>query len=267
MGDRTRTYRPSRWLYKTMMVVFTITVSAAMAWADDGVDPEADRILREMSDYLAGLPAFSMKADIDNEIVDLEGQKLQLSAYSEIVVQRPDKFHIARRGLFADAEFIFDGKALTLFGKRFNIYMQIESPGGVDDAIRTFEGVTGLDAPGADLLFSDPYAILAEEVTSGAYLGVSYVEGAPCHHLAFRKARVDWQIWVKTGDQPLPMKYVITSKWVTGAPQYTVRPRDWNTNPEIPADAFRFTAPAEAKRIESLLINEMGEFFIAEKGE
>jgi hypothetical protein len=93
---------------------------------------------------------------------------------------------------------------------------------------------TGLNAPGADLLFSDPYAILSAGIESSVYIGIAYVNGIACHHLAFREAKVDWQLWVQTGDEPFPMKYIITSKWVTGAPQYEVRLREWNPNPDKP---------------------------------
>ncbi len=58
---------------------------------------------------------------------------------------------------------------------------------------------------------------------SSGYYGTAYVGGIECHYLSFRSTKVDLQLWVKVGDEPLPMKYVITSKWITGAPQYSVQ--------------------------------------------
>ena len=110
-----------------------------------------------------------------------------------------------------------------------------------------------------DLFYADPYPGLTTDVVSGAYLGWSYVNGVQCHHLAFRAARVDWQIWVQTGDVPLPLKYVITSKWVTGSPQYTARFRDWNTKPKVAASQFEFTPPKGAKRLNSIPVDEAGQ--------
>jgi hypothetical protein len=60
------------------------------------------------------------------------------------------------------------------------------------------------------------------------------------------------------------MKYVITSKWVTGAPQYTARFRNWNTKPGIDASLFEFTAPKGAKKLESIPVNEAGQIVIEE---
>ena len=83
--------------------------------------------------------------------------------------------------------------------------------------------------------------------------------GVECHYLAFRTARFDLQLWVATGDEPLPMKYVITSKWITGAPQYSVQMSNWNLKPQIAAQQFEFSPPQGAKRIDELSVDEAGE--------
>lgn len=231
------------------------------AMSADGIDTDADKILRSMSTYLGGLSSFSVKGDLDDEIVDLAGQKLLFSSSGTIIVDRPGKLYGHRHGPLADMVFVFDGKTLTLNEKNTNVYAQIEGSGTVDDALRTISFV-GLDAPAGDLLYADSYAGLLTDVTKGAYLGTAYVHGVECHHLAFRAARVDWQIWIRTGDTPLPLKYVITSKWVTGAPQHVVRLRDWNTTPQIKADQFTFTIPEGARNLETILVNEVGELMI-----
>jgi hypothetical protein len=236
---------------------FCLAVSPVMS--ADGIDPDVDRILRSMSSYLGGLPAFSMAADIDNEIVDLEGQKLQFSSSAKFIIARPAKFHVQRKGAFADVAIIFDGKTLTLNGKNANAYVQIEGPETIDEATRAIGFETGLDMPAAELLDADPYTDLVSNVMSSDYLGTVYVNGIECHYLTFRAAQVDWQLWVATGDKPLPMKYVITSKWVTAAPQYSIRFLDWDTDPEIAAGQFSFSAPKGARKLDSFPVNVLGE--------
>ncbi len=246
--------------------VFALTIAlvANPVMSAEGVDPEADKILRSMSAYLDKLTAFSVNADIDTEIIDLNGQKLQLSSVASVTIERPGKLYMTKKGMIADAEIIFNGETLTVNGKNLNAYAQFESPGTIDDAIRTLEFETGMDAPGADFLLTDPYGILIDGVKSGAYMGTAYVNGVECHYLAFREDQVDWQIWVKTGDAPLPMKYVITTKWMTGAPQYSLRLRDWNTKPQIDAKRFEFSAPAGAKKIENIKVDELGKLILEE---
>jgi hypothetical protein len=208
-----RLINQTSWCWLVLGIFLSIGLTAAPVSSADGIDPEADKILKSMSSYLAETQAFSVNADIDLEVLTKNGQKLQFSSFATVVLQRPNKFQIQRRGMLADAEFIFDGEMLTLHGKRNNVYAQLGISGTIDDAIRAYELETGIPAPGADLLFADPHAILSTGVENGTYLGTTYVNGIECHHLAFREDRVDWQLWVQSGDRPLPMKYVITSKW------------------------------------------------------
>ena len=243
-------------------VTLIVCVLVVPAMSADTIDPDADKVLKSMSDYLGGLSAFSMNADVDNEIVNLAGQKLQLSSGATIIIERPGKLYIHRQGAYADAEIKFNGEILTLYGKGKNAYMQVNSPGNIDNAIKTLETDIGLDAPGADLLLANPYSSLTDGVTSSAYLGTAYVNGIECHYLTFRAAQVDWQLWIQVGKTPLPMKYIITTKWVTGAPQYSIRFRDWNTKPQIEADQFVFTVPEGAKKLDTLPVNEVGELMI-----
>lgn len=256
-----------RWLALGIALTITISLISAPVMSADSIDPEADRILKSMSSYLAQAKAFSVNADIDIEVVTKNGQKLQLSSFATVVLQRPNNFQIERRGMLADTKLIFDGKTLTLYSNKRNVYAQIDLQGSIDDAIRTFELETGIPAPGADILFADPYAILSTGVENSTYLGTAYINGIECYHLAFREDEFDWQIWIQVGDQPLPMKYVITSTWQTGAPQYELRLRDWVINPEINDGMFTFSAPQGATRLESLPVNDFDELTSTEEGQ
>ena len=64
------------------------------------------------------------------------------------------------------------------------------------------------------------------------------------------RREVDWQIWIEVGPQPIPRKYVITSRAVTGAPQYTLRIKEWRMDPQVAASAFAFSPPAGAQKVD-----------------
>jgi hypothetical protein len=223
------------------------------------VSESANEILRNMSDYFGKLATFSMDYDADTEIITSEGQKLQLGASGKIVIRRPDGAHITRDGVVASTETFYDGKTLTLFGKKINSYYQVGSRDGLDAAIDHFRMETGMDAPGADLLLQDSYSALIDGVQSGEYISDDYVDGVQCYHLAFREADVDWQLWVRADDHPVPMKYVITTKWLTGAPQYSIRLRNWNFEPQISDDTFNFTPPEGAFKMDHIEVSQTGE--------
>jgi hypothetical protein len=139
-----------------------------------------------------------------------------------------------------------------------NLYIQREAPGTIDDIIRLVEFETGLPVVGADLMFADAYSILSPGITEAAYLGTVVIDGTEAHHLAFRGDEADWQLWVKTGEQPLPTKYVITSKWLMGAPQFSLRFHDWNTAERFSAGEFSFIAPADAREVDIMLVDLLG---------
>jgi hypothetical protein len=229
------------------------------------IDPDADTILKSMSDFMGKLKAFSVDYDIDTEVVDRTGQKLGFSSSGQLVLERPGKLHATRQGAVANAEIFFDGKTLSLYGKNLNAYLQRDVQGTIDDAIEFVRGDLSLDAPGADLLASDIYSGLMSDTEEGAYIGVASLSGKKAHHLAYRTDQVDWQIWVQADGDPLPLKYVITSKWITGAPEYSVRLFNWNASPKLEGAKFTFAPPADAKKLETITTNPMGE--IATEGE
>jgi hypothetical protein len=96
-------------------------------------------------------------------------------------------------------------------------------------------------------------------VLDAKHIGQGVIEGVECEHLAFRTLDTDWQIWVETGDHPIPRKYVITSKATAAAPQYTITIRDWKTDAQASADAFTFKPPANAKKADFAALSDIDE--------
>jgi hypothetical protein len=243
-------------------VAITVALSAAPAWSQRAIDADADTILHAMTDQLKTLTSFNVEYDTDHEIVDKQGQKIQYSASGTLAVSRPSGLWMTRKGPYADVEAFFDGKAVSLYGKGLNVYAQVDSPGpSIDEALQEFRISTGLDAVGADLLAADPYLVLTDGVVSGSLVGSAYVGGVECDHLAFRNDLVDWQIWISKGNRKLPMKYVITTKWVTGAPQYTLRVRNWSTE-KVDVQMFSFKPPAGAKKLDAVYSDAVGDLVL-----
>jgi hypothetical protein len=60
------------------------------------------------------------------------------------------------------------------------------------------------------------------------------------------------------------MKYVITTKWLTGAPQFSIRFRKWDTKTGIDSGQFKFSVPPGAKRIGTIRTDDVGELIIEE---
>jgi len=209
----------------------------------------AKKQLKAMSDYMAAQKAFSFDYDTYLEVVSKEDQKLGLASSGTIAVNRPDKVRATRAGGFANIEFVFDGKTVTMLGKNKNAYAQADATGTIDQMVDVMRDKYHRPVPGADLLMSNIYDQLMPEVTDAKDLGSGVISGVECDHLAFRTKDVDWEIWVAQGSQPYPCRYVITSTQVNGAPQYTIDLSAWKAGTEVASDRFSLEAPAGARKL------------------
>jgi hypothetical protein len=224
-----------------MMLGTSMTASADEA--------DAKRLLKSMSEYLAAQQAISFAYDAVLEVVTEDEQILALASSGDVTLNRPDKILATRSSGFADVEMSFDGKTLTLLGKNLNIYAQQDATGTVDqlvDELRKHKR----PLPAADLLLTDSYEALMQDVVDVKDLGSGVIGGVECDYLAFRAKEVDWQIWIAQGERPYPCRYVINSKSIDGEPQYSIQVGDWKTGDEVAATDFSFTPPADAKKVD-----------------
>lgn len=232
-------------------LIMTVALSApAIAQQPPRIEPKADEILKQMGDLLKASKSLSFDAHAVADQLSPEGQKLQYAKNQKITLRRPDKLACDMTGDNDELKFRYDGQKVTLFNPRTNSYGSIEAPKTIEDTLDLLAQKFGVAIPLADLLFSDPYLCLTENVRSGQYLGIGYVFDAKCHHLAFRQSAVDWQIWIDAGEKPLPRKVVITFKESPGHLQYTAFLNNWNLAAESNDAAFTFTPPTDAKKVE-----------------
>ena len=203
-----------------------------------------------MSDYVTSQKNITATYDSDIEVITADLQKLQFTSSGQLSLSRPDKLRASRTGGYADVEFVFDGKTFTVHDRDGKAYAQAEVGGSIDQLVERLRNEFSVEAPGADLVLTGSFERLTEDVIDGKHIGLGVVNGVECEHLAFRGVETDWQIWIEAGSRPIPRKYVITNKAVTGAPQYTLRIRDWQTDAQVASDAYAFNAPAGASKVE-----------------
>ena len=226
--------------------------AAPQAQSRKSIDPKAEQTLRQMADYLAGLKSFKVHSSAIDEVVLTSGQKIQLASESRVAVERPNRLLSEQLGAATGLAFYYDGKTMTLACKANNSYATAPAPTTLDATIDKARKQFQIEAPGADLLYSQPYEILTEQVTGGKFIGREIVEGVPTNHLAFEGEEVDWQIWIKEGSQPLPVRFVIVSKTVKGQPEFAVQLSDWDTQAKLDDSTFAFQPAAGAKPVQAL---------------
>ena len=234
----------------TVALMFAAVSSAA---ADKPVsanlhDAEAEALLKKMSDYMSGLKSLSADFFVFDEQIMGDGFKLSVLRSGSIKIRLPNKLYIARKGVLRDQEVFFDGSNLVVYGKNLGMVIDVPVKGDVDAALDVATDTFGAELPGRDIFSRDAYKPLMDAITESISLGSVKIGDAICRQLAFRTDEVDLQLWVREGGQPLPCRYTITSKWTTGAPQYTVTFSNWQVNQELPDSDFTFTAPAGTQK-------------------
>jgi hypothetical protein len=220
-----------------------IAFTAQSARGDD-----AAKVLKAMTDYTAAQKSISATFDSDIEVVTPELEKIQFTSSGKLQLTRPDKLRIRRTGGYADVELVYDGKTVSIYGNNAKAYAQAELAGTIDQLVDLIQAKSGAAMPGTDLLLSNAYDEMMSNVIAAQHIGQGVIDGVECEHLAFRAVDTDWQIWIESGARPVPRKYVITSKTLAGAPQYTLRIKDWKTEAVADADAFVFKPPADATK-------------------
>ena len=233
--------------FATAAALTAAAFTAAPAGAA-GIDPEADAALRGMCAALAGLTAFTVTSGATTEVILRDGRKLQLVATTTAIVDRGKGFRMRRQGPAGATEAVHDGETLTIWSEALGGFAATPAPGGVDEGLDALLAVFGEGAAGgADLLYADPCGNLMNGADQGDYIGTTTVGGLSAHHLSYRAADHDWQIWIRDGEQALPVRYVITAKWVAGAPEFTAQFHDWAF---VANDDFTFTPPEGAREID-----------------
>ena len=248
--------------FRAMIRVSATALSVAIFATGTGHGACADdsaTLLKAMTDYTAAQKSISATFDSNIEVITPELQKIQFTSSGQLKLSRPDKLRVRRTGGYADVELVFDGKTVSLYGNNAKAYAQADMAGTIDQLVEGIQAKTGGAMPGTDLLLANSYDVLTSDVIEGHHVGQGVVDGVECEHLAFRGHDTDWQIWIQTGAQPIPRKYVITSKTLAGAPQYTLRIKEWKADAIADADAFAFKPPEGATKV-SLDSDVMMEF-------
>jgi hypothetical protein len=238
--------------HRLLLIGALVGGTAAAVESKGAIDPKADAQLHRMSDYLANLKTFRVDTStVDETKVDENGQKVQELAESKMVIRRPGELRIDHAGPNGKVVFRADGKQLSVFNADKNIYATKPASGDLGQTADEARGELKVNAPGVDLLASNPYEALTDGLSEAHYLGlVPMGNGVMAHHLAAtRKNGISYQIWIQDGAEPVPLRYVVTGKSMRGAPQFTIELRNWQPNVQVPADSFQFTPPAGARKV------------------
>lgn len=231
-------------------------IGAAPAQSDSA---DARQIVREMSAYIAAQKDLSGDFDVALDVTTPQLEKITFQSSGTVLMSRPGKMHSTRTGGYSEMELVGDGTTATVIDRAHGAYAQASYAGTIDSLIDTLRTTYSIEMPAGDLLMTDSYDRLMAGVVEAKHIGVGVIDGHECEHLAFRNDDTDWQLWVRTGPDPLPCKYLISSKKVVGYPTYTIEFRNWSTGKRAGERAFHFSPTAGLRKVGFDQMSAVGE--------
>ena len=226
--------------------------AAPAARARGEIEPEAVQALQKMSAYLGTLQAFEVRSQTSLDVVTVADQRVQLDGVVTYKVRRPDGFVIDVDSDLKKRRFIYDGKKFTVLAPKLDFYAQADAPPTIRETLNQIFDRFGISLPLEDLFrWNDPSSARSDQLQAGFKVGTATIDGAETDQYAFREADVDWQVWIRRGDQPVPLKVVIVDRTDPANPAYTAR-LSWNVAPTLTAADFVFAPDKDAKQIKLL---------------
>jgi hypothetical protein len=214
----------------------------------NAVDPASIEALKKMGAHLQTLKRFQVRTELSSETVLDDGQKLQQSSSAEIQVQRPNQLRAMMWSARAERELIYQDKTATLYTPALKYYATAEVADNIGGMIDQLEARYGVQVPLSDLFLWGTAAAPLDKIESAMNAGQDIIGRDLCDHYAFRQGKIDWQIWMTTGEAPLPRKLVITNRADEARPQ-SVSYLAWNLKPTFKDAVFKFTPPSDAQAI------------------
>jgi hypothetical protein len=211
---------------------------------------EAKALLMRMADLLAKTQAFSVTITAGYDVVQDNGEKIEFGEVRQVLIDRPDRLRILSE--FSNGEKLtihFDGKELIVFSPKENVFAKLERKGSVDDMLKYVVLDLQTPIPLAMLFLQSIKEELEKRITEVDNVELTNIAGKPADHLAVRTADIDFQIWLAQGEQPLPLRVVITYKKDVGQPQFRANLSDWNLAPKIDEAALAFSPQAGAEAV------------------
>jgi hypothetical protein len=214
------------------------------------IDPVALEVLEDLAEHLVAAQQFVFEAETNYDTLQDFGAMVEFGASRRILVSRPDRLRLeGQRRDGVETVSVFDGKDIWVHAAAENAYATTAQPGDIDESVEFAVATLRMKAPLADLISPDFYESVTSELTRALYLGEAMVAGVRCDHLLLSNDYADFQMWIATGNEPLPRRIVISYREEEGRPQFRAQFLEWDLSPDNVEAQLQFTPPEGAERI------------------
>lgn len=231
--------------------------------------PSAEEVIRRVAEFYQR-PKSLQVDHVHTMHVQQSGDDRAMTSQSSVVAQRPNLLAMRQQKDGQGIDIVSDGKNLYIYVPAMKKYTQAKAASSFEEIARD-PVVSGLAGGGPfllNLLAPDPYQAIMSGVTSSTYVGRETIDGVTAHHLKFSQKDLDWELWVDAGAQPLVLRQAVDmtkaleamGQVPKGVKLTSVQTyKNWKLDVQPSAEAFAFTAPEGAKKVDSLFEPEQRE--------
>jgi hypothetical protein len=205
-------------------------------------------IIERMSAKLGSAQSLSVSTTEAREEAKANGDPQAITLNRETVIRRPDRMYSKVSGS-RETEIWYDGVGITVVMHNDKVFGQARSPETLDKTLDAVHDRYGVAAPLGDFLYTSPAKALLADTTTGGWVGRETVDGQETDHLSFKDKGVDWELWISTQGDPLPVKGAAVFPDSRRLRKVSLTFKNWNLAPQVAADRFEPHVPADYEGI------------------
>jgi hypothetical protein len=214
------------------------------------LEARAIELLKASSARLAAAHTLSFTVVVTYESPSRLGIPLAYTTKSDVIVQRPDKLRVITSGDGPASEFYYDGKIMMAYAPAEDLVAVGDAPPTIDETMEVAYHTAAIYFPFDDVIVSDPYKDIAEDLRRAFYVGQSTVIGGTTTDIvAYDSGGVFVEIWIGAEDKlPRMLRAIFVDDPLRLRHQLELF--NWEFDPTVPADVFGSARAAAAKRIQ-----------------
>lgn len=234
-------------------VVVLATALASCAGIACSGEPRTDaerlargrEIVEKMSAKLGGAKEFSVTTVEARQEVKPDGSSAPVNLTRHTTLRRgPDRLYSTVDG-DRHNEVWYDGIGLTVVVHNDKIFGQARMPETLDKTLDSIHERYGVPVPVADYIYTNPAKALLADTTTGGWAGRETVDGVAADHVAFKDKGVNWDIWIPSQGDPVPLKASAQFEENPRLKKIDLAFKEWNFAPTIAEDRFKPTVPSD----------------------
>lgn len=203
------------------------------------VDPDVLARLDGMGNYLRSLSRFDLTSKSTFDVVLENDQKTEFEARVRYKVHRPDKLFAEIESDSKHRQYYYDGKKFTIYSPKEKLYGELEFSGSLSELVKKLNDF-GIEVPLSDLFVWGTEEAKSKKIITAISLDEN--------HYAIRQEKIDWQVWIKKGDKPIPEKVLYEINDDAARPKMSSI-LTWKMQPNFGDSIFKFNPPKGSQKI------------------